>query len=174
MPRAKKKIKFIERTYDRKIPTNNYLKHWRVVKYWVKKKYELSEADLEMLLFIQDEGLFGYEDFDEFQAIYPWDKGRFHRLKNNGWIRVWRKRDSWRNIAALYEISAKGRRMCTEVYKKLSGETDFSEVPRKNPVFKRKEYTDKVYSTRMAKINKANRIERLRHSHELPERAVGR
>jgi hypothetical protein len=111
MPRAKKKIKFIERTYDRKIPTNNYLKHWRVVKYWVKKKYELSEADLEMLLFIQDEGLFGYEDFDEFQAIYPWDKGRFHRLKNNGWIRVWRKRDSWRNIAALYEISAKGRRM---------------------------------------------------------------
>ena len=174
MPRAKKKIKFRERGYERTIPSHNYLKHWRVVKYWVKKKYELSEADLEMLLFLYDEGLWGWRDFDDFQSIYPWDNKRFYRLKENGWIREWRKRDSWRNIEALYEISAKGRRMCTEVYKKLSGETDFSEVAQKNPVFKRKEYTDKVYSTRMAKINKANRIERLRHSHELPERAVGR
>lgn len=169
MPRANKKIKIIERTYDRVTPKHNYLKHWRVVKYWVKKKYSLSEADLEMLLFIHDEGLFGYRDFDEFQAIYPWDKTRFTRLKKEGWIREWRKRDKWRNIEALYEISAKGRRMCTEVYKKLNGETDFSEVPQKNPVFKRKEYTDKVYSIHMSKINKVNREQRLRRTHESGE-----
>lgn len=165
-PREIQKIRYVERRYDRVPPKNNYLKHWRVVQYWVKRNYEITSADLDMLLFLYDEGLFQYEDFDKFQSIFNWDKKRFHRLMNDGWIRIWRKKNKRKGLANLYEISGKGRRLCSDVYKKLNGEVDFSEVPRKNVVFKRKKYTDKVYSIRMAEINKTNRVERLRRLHE--------
>ena len=35
----------------------NFLKYWRVVRYWVKKKYGLSQGELEVLLYLYDEAL---------------------------------------------------------------------------------------------------------------------
>lgn len=164
----REKIKYIERSYDRTPPKHNYLKHWRVVQYWAKRNYDITSGDLDMLLFLYDEGLFRYEDFDRFQSIFPWDKKRFYRLLNAGWIHIWREKNKRRGHATLYEMTKKGRRLCAEVYKKLNGETPFAETERNNEVFKRKKYTDKVYSIRMSEINKANRVEQLRRLHEEP------
>ena len=41
------------KVYDRYEPEFNFLKHWRVVRYWAKAKYDLKTADLDMLLFLQ-------------------------------------------------------------------------------------------------------------------------
>ena len=46
----------------------DYLKYWRVVRYFVKRKYGLSQSELEMLLFLRSEKYFSKDDFDEFDA----------------------------------------------------------------------------------------------------------
>ena len=54
----KKKLKLntinttIRANYDRKEPTHDYLKYWRIIRYWVKATYGLTTPDLEMLLFL--------------------------------------------------------------------------------------------------------------------------
>ena len=39
----------------------DYLKYWRVVRYFVKSKYGLTTAELEMLLFLNSEDIFSRE-----------------------------------------------------------------------------------------------------------------
>ena len=48
--------------------SENYLKYWRVVRYYIKKKYNLTTAELEVLLFLKTEGRFSRDDFDTFTA----------------------------------------------------------------------------------------------------------
>ena len=52
----------------------DYLKYWRVIRYFVKRKYGLSQAELEMLLFLRTEQYFSKDDFDEFDELLSWDK----------------------------------------------------------------------------------------------------
>jgi hypothetical protein len=33
----------------------NYLKYWRVVRYFINAKYGITQPDLEMLIFLYDE-----------------------------------------------------------------------------------------------------------------------
>ena len=72
--------------------SQDYLKYWRVVRYFIKKKYNLTTSDLEMLLFLKSEGRFSKENFQEFNELLSWDKSRFERLRQQGWIEVFRKR----------------------------------------------------------------------------------
>ena len=58
-------IKFMES----KIKKNDYLKYWRVIRYFVKAKYGLSTADLEVLLFLYSEKYFG-----KGKSFFPWPK----------------------------------------------------------------------------------------------------
>jgi hypothetical protein len=132
------------------------------VKYWVKSKYGLSSADIDMLIFIYDEKLFTYYDFENFQSIFPWDKKRFRRLKDEGWIVVHKKKDYYKQTPNVYEISFKAKKLVERMYKILNGEEDFPTSERRNPVMKRKSYSDKVYSTRMYDINRANQEQRHR------------
>ena len=53
------------RNTSRKQPTNDYLKYWRVIKYWAKRKYNISTEDLEMMLFIYSEHLFNKTKFKQ-------------------------------------------------------------------------------------------------------------
>jgi hypothetical protein len=36
----------------------NYLKYWRVVRYFIQAKYGITQPDLEMMLFLYDEPYF--------------------------------------------------------------------------------------------------------------------
>jgi hypothetical protein len=58
----------------------NYLKYWRVVRYFINAKYGISQPDLEMLLFLYDEPYFTRAKFKEFDKVFSWDKDRFNRL----------------------------------------------------------------------------------------------
>jgi len=66
---------------------------------------------------------------------------------------------------ALYDISYKGTRMVTEIYKKLNGE----EIPvssSHNPMFKKNvSYADKVYRNMIIEMNTTIRQSR----HQTPE-----
>ena len=121
--------------YDRKQPTYDYLKYFRIVRYWAKRTHGVGLADIEMLFFLYSEKLFKRTDFNEYEEIFSWDVNRFQALLSDGWISVWRKPKG--SEASLYEVSYKGKRLMVSIYKKLSGEEKISETAQKNPIFKK-------------------------------------
>jgi len=136
----------------------DYLKYWRVVRYYIKAKYGLNTADLEMLIFLYSESYFDKDKFQEFNELLYWDVKRFDRLLRDGWIEVFRKREG--NKKGLYKLSYKTNRIIKDVYKKLNGE----EIPmsdKRNPMFKKNvKYTDKVYRNMIKKMNSFIRQQR--------------
>jgi hypothetical protein len=139
--------------YDRKEPTYDYLKYFRLVRYWAKRSHNLTIGDLEMLLFLYSERLFKRSDFNEYNQIFSWDKARFDKLLRDGWVSMWRRNNG--SEVALYEVSFKGKRIIVSMYKKLAGEEPITESTTKNPSFKKdSSYTDKVYRRATKKMNK--------------------
>ncbi len=133
----------------------DYLKYWRVIRYYVKKKYDISQAELEMLLFLRSEKYFSKDNFDEFDELLSWDKNRFEKLRKEGWIDSFRKKEGKRR--AIYQLSYKAQRMITSLYKKLEGE-EIPESKSSNPLFlEGANYTDKVYRNYIKKLNKTIR-----------------
>ena len=138
----------------------DYLKYWRVISYFMKSKYNLKQAELDMILFLYSEKYFSKDKFDEFDELLSWDVKRFEKLKKEGWITVFRKRMGQRK--ALYELSFKALRLVNSIYSKLNGE----EIPTgegNNQMFARNVcYTDKVYRNMIKEMNaftKQNRRE---------------
>lgn len=122
---------------------SDYLKYWRVVRQYIKVKYNLTQADLEMLLFLYTEPYFTKDKFEEFDSIMSWERKRFDRLNQAGWIEGSKTFRVGRRLR--YSLSIRAQRMVTEVYNYLEGK----ELPVSrdaNPMFKRNvRYTDKVY-----------------------------
>ena len=77
---------------SRREPSHNYLKYWRVIRFWVQAKYKLTTPDLEMMLYLYSEDIFNKEQFKKYEEIMSWDEKRFRMLLRDGWIHVWRKR----------------------------------------------------------------------------------
>ena len=136
----------------------DYLKYWRVIRYFIKQKYGLTQAELEMLLFLRSEKYFSKDDFDEFDELLSWNKNRFEKLRQEGWIEVFRKKEGKRRV--VYQLSYKAQRMITTLYKKLEGE-EIPESKSSNPLFlKNVSYTDKVFRNYIKKLNKSIRQQR--------------
>lgn len=87
---------------------------------YICDKHKLSYPDLEMLLFLFDEGRFRREHFKRFEKVFSWDKNRFARLVSNGWIVNLNKRGP---VKGLYEVSPNSKRMIRNLYSVLSGES---------------------------------------------------
>jgi len=122
---------------------SDYLKYWRVIRQYIKVKYNLTQADLEMLLFLYTEPYFTKDKFEEFDSVMSWERKRFDRLNQEGWIEGSKTFRVGRRLR--YSLSIRAQRMVTEVYNYLEGK----ELPISrdaNPMFKRNvRYTDKVY-----------------------------
>ena len=130
---------------------SDYLKYWRVIRQFIKSKYGLTQADLDMLLFLYTEDYFSKDKFQEFNELLSWDVTRFDRLRRDKWIEVFRKHMGKRK--ALYTLSYKTKRMIDSLYKKLNGE-EIPTSPSKNPMFKRNvKYSDKVYRNFIKEMN---------------------
>jgi hypothetical protein len=127
--------KIITKNYQRVEPKHDWLKYWRVVRYWVTQSYDLSYPELEMLLFLYSEDLFSEHDFEKYERIMSWDTKRFNKLVNDDWIRPWREKSA--KECALYSLSFKGKRLINAVYKKLSGEEGITTHSSKNPIFRK-------------------------------------
>lgn len=143
-----------------KSPPNDYLKYWRVIRYYMKAKHGLGQADLDIILFLYSESYFGKEKFDEFNELVSWEVNRFVRLHQEGWIETFRKGRGPR-CRALYQLSYKAIRVVLDIYRKLNGE----EIPTSlssNPMFaKNVKYNDKVYRNMILEMNKYQKAKRV-------------
>lgn len=150
----KLKKKVVTRTFTKVEPKQDWLKYWRVVRFWVSEAYKLSYPDLEMLLFLYSEDLFSERDFEKFERIMSWDTNRFKRLVDEKWIIPWREKNG--NECALYTLSFKGKHLITAVYKKLSGEEGITTHPTKNPIFRKDAgYIARGYRKMILEMNEA-------------------
>jgi len=122
---------------------SDYLKYWKVVRQYIKVKYNITQADIEMLLFLYTEPHFTKDKFAEFNSLLSWDRDRFERLNHEGWIEGTKTFRVGRRLK--YNLSYKASRLVGDIYRILDGE----EIPISegvNPMFKRNvSYSDKVY-----------------------------
>ncbi len=123
---------------------NDFLKHWRVVRFYAKRKYNLTQADLDILLFLYSEGRFTKEIFKSYSEIVSWDRKRFKRLMDEGWIITWRK--SHGRSFSLYELSHKAKTIISKMYRILLGEDEIPDSIKRNPLLRKDaRYIDKVH-----------------------------
>ena len=141
---------------------SDYLKYWRVVRYFIKAKYKLTQEDLDMLLFLYSEKYFDKSKFKEFNNLLGWNKNRFEKLRQQQWIEVFRK--GTRSRRAIYALSYKTKRVIKSIYSKLEGQ-EIPVSPDINPMFLKKvSYSDKVYRNMIVKMN--DFIKKQRHHSE--------
>lgn len=144
---------------------DNYLKYWRVIRQWVKIKYKLTQSDLDIIFFLYSEDYFDRSKFVEYDKLLGWDKNRFNRLINSGWIQVFRNSMTEGGRRAIYILSPKAKTMVKSVYNKLNGE----EIPvsqSQNKMFARNvSYTDKRYRKMITEMNDLIKQQR----HRAPE-----
>lgn len=149
----------INRDYKFK-PTHDYMKYWRVIRYWIKAKHKIGTAEIDMMFFLYSEHIFSRAKFKEFEECMSWNEPRFHGLLKDGWVRVWRKRGVGQGT--LYELSYKGKRLVTTMYQKLNGE-EIAETAQVNPLFRNDaSYMDKIYRNMIVEMNKENKAARLK------------
>jgi len=132
---------------------HNFLKYWRIVRYYIKRKYEISLMELDMLLYLYDQPIFKKEDFNYYGNTMSWDKKRFYEMISKGLIKEWRPGKEKYGRSKIYELTHQGKTICSLTYKKLLQEEPISEDPRSNPLYKNQNYMDKIYKRVISKMN---------------------
>ena len=131
--------------------TDDYLKYWRVIRYYVKERYGLTQADLDMILFLNSEHYFDKDKFKEFDSLMSWNVTRFDHLLRDGWMVLFRR--GFKGSRAVYTLPYKTSCLIKLIYNLLSG----NEIPmgKSNTMFnKNVKYTDKVYRNMIMEMNK--------------------
>ena len=123
----------------------NIFKHYRLVRKWACKTYGLKDADLELLIYFDCIGRFTRNDYINGVYTMSWDKARWERLRNEGWIDVWRHRNRTTIKYSIFQTSFKCKRMITRIYNILLGYEDIP-TSEQNVFYNNKTYTDKVFN----------------------------
>ena len=123
----------------------NLFKYYRLVRKWACKTNKLSDADLELLIYLDCKNRFTRNEFIDGAYTYTWDKHRWERLKREGWIEVWRQRNRTTIKYSIFKTSFKCSQLISRIYRILLGEEDMPTSER-SKFYKNKSYTDKVYN----------------------------
>ena len=132
----------------------NLLKHYRIIRKWACKNYDLNDADLELLIYFDCMDLFTREDFKIGTYSYSWDNRRWNRLLKEGWITVWRKHNRTTQKYNIYKVSFKCKQLISRMYRIMLGEEDIPTSLHRNKIMKGKTYMDKVMITSIDNVNK--------------------
>ena len=120
-------------------------KYYRLVRKWACKTYDLKDADLELLVYLDCKSRFTRNNFIDGSYTYSWDKNRWERLRREGWIEVWRHRNRTTIKYSIYKTSFKSSQLISRIYRILLGEEDIPTSER-NVFYNNKSYTDKVFN----------------------------
>ena len=132
----------------------NLLKHYRIIRKWACKNYDLNDADLELLIYFDCMDLFTREDFKIGTYSYSWDNRRWNRLLKEGWITVWRVHNRTTQKYNIYKVSFKCKQLISRMYRIMLGDEDIPTSLHRNKIMKGKTYMDKVMITSIEHVNK--------------------
>jgi hypothetical protein len=123
----------------------NLLKYYRLIRRWACKTYNLKDADLELLIYLDCKKLFTRNDFINGVYTYSWDKNRWERLRREGWIDVFKERNRTTSKYAAYKTSNKCKLLIKRIYRIMLAEEDLPTSER-STFYKNETYTDKVFN----------------------------
>jgi len=138
----------------RDIKDMNLLKHYRIIRKWAAKNNNITDADLELLIYLDCIDLFTKIDFKMGAYSYSWNNRRWNNLLKNGWIVVWRKRNMTTQKYHIYKVSFKSKQLINRIYKIMLGIEDVPTSERRNVIMKGETYTDKVLKVSIDNVNK--------------------
>lgn len=130
------------------------LKHYRLIRRWVCRNYNLTDADLELLIYFDCLDLFTKQDYKIGTYAYSWDNKRWNNLLKEGWIVVWRNRNHTTQKYNIYKVSFKCKQLISRMYRVMLGDENIPETERSNKIMKNKTYTDIVLRTAINHVNK--------------------
>ncbi len=131
----------------------NLLKHYRIIRKWACKNNDLTDSDLELLIYLDCIDMFTINDFKMGTYSYSWNTRRWSKLVADDWIVVWRKRNRTNQKYNIYKISFKGKQLIKRVYRIMLGEEDIPTSERRNKIMKGNTYIDKVMQTSIYNVN---------------------
>ena len=99
-------------------------KYYRLVRKWACKQNGITDAELELLIYLNCLERFTRDEFINGTYIYSWDKTRWDRLRKEGWIDVWRHRNRTTIKYSIFKTSFKCNLLINKIYKILLGEED--------------------------------------------------
>ena len=120
-------------------------KYYRLVRKWACKTYDLTDADLELLVYLDCKSRFTRNNFIDGSYTMSWDKNRWERLRREGWIEVWRHRNRTTIKYSIYKTSFKCSQLISRIYRIMLGQEDLPTSER-SVFYENKSYTDKVYN----------------------------
>jgi hypothetical protein len=132
----------------------NLLKHYRIIRKWACKNNNLTDADLEVLIYLDCIDLFTKHDFEQGVYSYSWDNRRWSRLIKDNWVVVWRNRNRTTQKYNIYKVSFKCKQLIMRIYRIMLGEDDIPTSERRNKLIKGNSYTDKVLTKAIYNVNK--------------------
>lgn len=135
------------------IKSLNLLKHYRIIRKWVCKNNDLTDAEFELLVYLDCIDMFTINDFKMGTYSYSWNTRRWSKLVADDWIVVWRKRNRTNQKYNIYKISFKGKQLIKRVYRIMLGEEDIPTSERRNKIMKGNTYIDKVMQTSIYNVN---------------------
>ena len=129
-------------------------KHYRVVRRWAAKTNKITDADLELLIYLDCIDLFKRQDFVDGLHTYSWDKRRWEKLLKGEWIKVWRSRNRTTQKYNIYTVSFKGKQLISRIYRILLGTEDLPTSLKRNSIMKGDTYSDRAMIKAINKVNK--------------------
>jgi len=133
---------------------NNILKHYRLIRRWACRNNNLTDADLELLIYFDCMDFFTKQDYKIGTYAYSWDNKRWNNLLKEGWIVVRRNRNRTTQKYNIYKVSFKCRMLINRIYRIMIGEEEIPTSPRSNKIMRGKTYMDTVL---IKSINNANK-----------------
>ena len=121
------------------------LKYYRLIRKWACKTYNLKDADLELLIYLDCKGRFTRNEFIDGSYTMSWDKNRWERLRQEGWIETWRHRNRTTIKYSIYKTSFKCSQLISRIYRIMLGQEDLPTSER-SVFYENISYTDKVYN----------------------------
>ncbi len=132
----------------------DYLKYYRIVLAYHRVKNNLSQPEIDMVLFLYSEGIFSSSDFARYNQVFAWDKQRLNKMIDKGFVEYYRKGGG--PVKHLYKLTFKGQRMVDNIYKHLEGEALIPTNKQKNPMFLAgAPYSYKVMANAIKQMRKA-------------------
>jgi hypothetical protein len=146
-----------------------YLKYWKVVKMWMRITHDLTEAELDLLLFLHGEKYFCRRDYEQYNDLFTWDKRRFDKLVKKGWIERMHRGGKYNK--SMHCITDKTRLVFNRMYRVLSMKELIPETRHNNPAFKSDaRFIDKMQQKNIVKMNEEIRELKRRRARESQEK----
>ena len=134
---------------------SNYLKHYRVVRYWACKHYELKQAELEMLFYLDDLEYFTRRDIKVINLVgFTKSPTQLKGWLERGWLKTIYK-GTPQGGKTKYALSVKARQMIRRIYRILEGEEDLPESTRRNKFMTSSKHVEKKYAYVIEQIAKS-------------------